>query len=221
MSPLSERVAAYHPCVTAAPTNMLALFLRLLAYAAAQMGVLYLHLRMTTDAADVAGAKAWLAEGQTLEWIQVGILAAALLLLLSIPKPLGAFTWILVAALVATLAREMDAALSDWLWKNAHRTFMIAMAVVAVFFVWRGWSMLSTEISAFMRRPSFWLMFLGFTLVIIYALVLGQNAMWLERSAAGWDRVTKRFVEEGLEMCGYLWILFGALEERLARRTPA
>ena len=61
-------------------------------------------------------------------------------------------------------------------------------------------------------------MLFGFTLVVLYGLVLGQTDVWLPNSAAGFDRINKRFVEEGLEFSGYVWVLFGAFEMFLAGR---
>ena len=187
--------------------------------AAASFGLLALHLARSTPPTDEAAARAWLAEGAVIEWLQVGLLVAALLIVWAGRGPLRAF---LALALLATLARELDALLGDLLWKDAHRAVMVVAAVAAAWVALRPQHRFHAQIETFVRTPAFWPMALGTLLVVCCALLLGQNAMWLEASAPGLDRITKRFVEEGLEATGYLWILHGTWEWQLAgRRAPA
>lgn len=196
------------------------LLLRVGLYGALQLGLMYLHLRRTTDGGTEASARAWLAEGGTIEWLQVAVLALALVVMVIGPARRGTLGVILALALLATIARELDATLTATLWKNAHRAIMIALGIAAAALALWPRGRLHEQLGRFLGSPAFWLMGFGLALVVIYALILGQNTMWLPHSAPGFDRITKRFVEEGLELSGYVWILFGALELAWAARGP-
>lgn len=197
------------------------LLLRAVLYTAAQMAIMGLHLRMTTDPGTEEAARAWLAEGATIEWLQVGVLCAAFVLFVAGPARRGTLGVIFALAVLATLAREFDAILEDVLWEDAHRVFMIVLGLIAAAVALRPKGRLHLQLQDFIGSSAFWLMLFGFTLVVIHGLVLGQTTVWLPNSAQGFDRINKRFVEEGLELCGYVWVLFGAFEMVLAVRRSS
>ena len=194
------------------------LLLRAVLYTAAQMAIMGLHLRMTTEPGTEEAARAWLAEGATIEWLQIATLSAAFLVLALGPARRGTLGIILALTVLATMAREFDALLEDVLWEDSHRPIMIALGLVAAALALWPKGNLHVQLREFIGSAAFWLMLFGFTLVVIYGLVLGQTTVWLPNSATGFDRINKRFVEEGLEWSGYVWVLFGALEMWLATR---
>lgn len=195
-----------------------ALALRITLYAALQLGGLVLHLHMSTRPGE---ARTWLAEGGTLEWTHVSSLSAALLFTLLARGPLRAF---LACLVLAALARELDEVLQVNLGRLAHRVVMAVCLAGAAWLALRPRSPFPEHARAFIGTPAFWLMAFGTTAVALQALVLGQTSMWETSSAPGYDRINKRFVEEGMEGSGFLWILFGTFEAWLAarhlRRSP-
>jgi len=208
---------AYDPAVEPHPwaPHPWALSLRLFLYAALQLGGLVLHLHLTTRSGE---ARTWLAEGGALEWTHVSSLSAALLFTLLARGPLRAF---LACLLLAALARELDEVVQLHLGRLAHRVVMAVCLAAAAWIALKPGNRFPEHARAFIGTPAFWLMAFGTIAVTLQALVLGQTSMWTVTSAPGYDRINKRFVEEGMEASGFLWILFGAFEVWLAaRRGP-
>ncbi len=193
--------------------NPWALSLRLVLYAVLQLGGLVLHLHMSTRPGE---ARTWLAEGGALEWTHVSSLSAALLFTLLARGPLRAF---LACLVLAALARELDEVLQVNLGRLAHRGVMAACLAGAAWVALRPRNRFPAHARAFIGTPAFWLMAFGTIAVALQALVLGQTSMWETSSAPGYDRINKRFVEEGMEGSGFLWILFGTFEAWLASRS--
>ena len=63
-------------------------------------------------------------------------------------------------------------------------------------------------------------MLFGAALLLGYAQAFGDRELF-RMLAPEQTRAAKRFVEEGLEMLGYLWLLFAAVEERWSTRASA
>lgn len=194
------------------------LLLRAALYAGLQGLVMVIHWRQTSDPGTEEAARAWLAEGATIEWLQIAVLSAAALVLAFGPARRGTLGIILVLAILATMAREFDAVLEELLWEDSHRVFMIVFGLAAAGLALWPKGKLHLQLQTFIGSNAFWLMLFGFVLVVIYGLVLGQTNVWLPNSKTGFDRINKRFVEEGLELCGYVWVLCGAIEMFLATR---
>ncbi|MHC4844641.1 MAG: hypothetical protein ACYTCU_00615 [Planctomycetota bacterium] len=150
----------------------------------------------------------------TVEWMQVGMLAAAAALLGS-----GRSALHRALALCATIAvfRELDGFLADHVRPGSHGVAMGLVGVVLVLHAWRARERLGAEATAFFRRPGFVLMACGFVAVAVMAQLLGQRDLWHELSRPHLLGASKRVVEEGLEGAGYLMVLAGAVEERLFR----
>jgi hypothetical protein len=69
------------------------------------------------------------------------------------------------------------------------------------------------EVRSFVHRRSFLLFLLGGGIIVGWAQVLSQGAIWSSEA--------DRLVEEALEAAGYFFILCGVFEEALAMRAPA
>lgn len=204
------------------PPNPWWLLLRAVLYAGLQGAVMVIHWRQTSEPGTEEAARAWLAEGATIEWLQIAVLGTTAFVLALGPARRGTLGVIFVLAILATMAREFDAVLEDLLWEDSHRVFMIVFGLVAGGLALWPKGKLHEQLETFIGTTAFWLMLFGFVLVVIYGLVLGQTNVWLPNSATGFDRINKRFVEEGLELCGYVWVLCGAFELFLAgRRTQS
>ncbi len=216
-----RRHAAYHPAMPTPAPNPWWLLVRAGLYVVAQFGLMYVHLKQTTVPGTEEAARAWLAEGATIEWLQIGALTTTLGVLLLGPARRGTLGIILALTVLATMAREFDALLKDHLWEDAHRIIMFGLGIVAGALALWPKGKLHLQLQDFLGSSAFWLMLFGFTLVVLYGLVLGQTDVWLPNSVTGFDRINKRFVEEGLEFSGYVWVLFGAFELLLAGRRQA
>ncbi|MHC5009448.1 MAG: hypothetical protein ACYTG6_00680 [Planctomycetota bacterium] len=188
--------------------------LRLLAYVVVQAVALLAYLyAMANVGAD--GANAFLNEGGPMEWIEVAILGLGALVLL------GAFRAgepilhrLLFLLVIMALARELDGVLEGNFFRKAHRWIMVPVAVALVAWAARRRRAVVPQVLAFLTRPAFAYFVFGALLAMLYAQFLGQTFVW-RSLAEDMQESAKRFVEEGLEAAGYLWILCGVLEERV------
>jgi hypothetical protein len=109
-------------------------------------------------------------------------------------------------------ARELDNFTLE-LGSRAGYLLMAALPVawgVSVFV--RARERLFAQLSAFSRTPGFSLSLAGFLIVVVYAQILGQKALWMAVLSLDVYRPVKELVEESSELLGYLLILFGAAE---------
>lgn len=164
-----------------------------------------------------------LRENRWLEWIQIGLLLVTALL------GAGAFASgqpvlhrLLVLAAVFAMCRELDSFLEDLAFDGLHTMLMGAVLIAMAAVAWPGRDELRRAVPEFLKRPGFYMMFFGLMLVAIYAQIFGQRGVW-ELLAPDDTSEAKRFVEEGLELAGYLLIGCGVFEERFfgARRVKA
>lgn len=68
------------------------------------------------------------------------------------------------------------------------------------------------QLAAFSRTSGFSLLLAGFLIVVVYAQILGQKALWMQVLPVDIYRPVKELVEESSELLGYLLMLFGAAE---------
>ncbi len=164
-----------------------------------------------------------LRENRWLEWIQIGLLLVTALL------GAGAFASgqpvlhrLLVFAALFAMCRELDSFLEDLAFDGFHTMLMGAVSIAMAAVAWPGRDELRIAIPEFLNRPGFYMMFFGLMLVAVYAQIFGQRGAW-ELLAPDDTSEAKRFVEEGLELAGYLLIGCGVFEERFfgARRAKA
>lgn len=167
------------------------------------------------------GGVALYEEGGLVEWGQFLALAAIgtgfLTLARRYPASRGVYALLAVAALF-TIERELNyfpALRESWCLILKH-TAQIALIGGVCF--WQRQSIVA-QFDAFTRRPTFLMLILGFLLVTVWAQVLGQGVAW--RSLYADPILGKRYLEEQLELGGYLLILFGLVEEIWHLRLPA
>jgi hypothetical protein len=194
------------------------LLLRLAAYLAIQGVVIALYaeavMRAGVNALGGIEVPQLLDENAIVEWTQAGVLACIWIL------GLGAFrrgepTIHRVLALLAVFAmfRELDALLKDLMFDRAHHGFMWVTFFAIMTTIWLGRHNFLSELPGFLTRPGFPFMFWGILLVVLYAQIMGQRGLW--RFLAPNDvSAAKRFVEEGLELMGYVNVALGFVEER-------
>jgi hypothetical protein len=74
------------------------------------------------------------------------------------------------------------------------------------------------QLAAFSRTSGFSLSLAGFLIVVVYAQILGQKALWMAVLSPDVYRPVKEIVEESSELLGYLLMLFGAAEAAVGDR---
>lgn len=155
-----------------------------------------------------------LRENGFLEFIQIGILVLiALMCVSAFGKNRPALHRLLFLCAIIGIFRELDSFLESALFENAHTLHMLAGVVILVSVAFRNRAELRLDIPEFILRPGFFLMLAGFTMIAVYAQILGQRDAWVIL-APDLTSETKRFIEEGIEFMGYIVIAFGIVEER-------
>ncbi|MBI3736928.1 hypothetical protein HY256_10500 [Candidatus Sumerlaeota bacterium] len=162
-----------------------------------------------------------LKEDRWLEWSQVGVLTLGIVLML------GAFrrgqpplhTILALLPMLAVL-RELDSFAEEYVFNDAHLVAMLLPAGGICWILWSARDNLRREIPAFVSRPGFFLMLMGSAFVILYAQLLGRRDIWKFLANPRMLSQSKRFIEEGLELMGYVVILCGLFEERFFGARP-
>lgn len=124
----------------------------------------------------------------------------------------------LSALSLAACARELD----NFTLELGSRAGYLVLALLPV--VWgisvaaRARGRLFDQLSAFSRTSGFSLSLAGFLIVVVYAQILGQKALWMAVLSPDVYRPVKEIVEESSELLGYLLMLFGAAEAAVGDR---
>ena len=198
------------------------LTVRLVAYFSLQLLVLGVYNRLTRWAA-IRGKDElywWFGEHGFVEWTQFSLLLGSSVLCWGAFWQGGAVFRILALATLFAAVREIHHLLQGIFFGNVDKILFANITLATVWVAWRGREELAASIPGLLRRPGFYFMFFGLALVTVYAQVLGDHDTWASLVAiapipANESGRAWRFVEEGLELMGYLLIAIGVLEERL------
>ena len=125
-----------------------------------------------------------------------------------------------VAALCAALGvvRELDACLDHLLYKGAYKVPAALLGAIALRRVWQAGERLPSQLARFAAQPSFAIAAVGALVVLVYAQIVGQKAVWMTVMGADYIRPVKDAAEELEELLGYLLICVGALDAYLTAR---
>lgn len=124
----------------------------------------------------------------------------------------------LSALSLTACARELD----NFTLELGSRAGYLGIALLPV-----GWGLsvaarargrLLEQLAAFSRTSGFSLSLAGFLIVVVYAQILGQKALWMAVLSPDVYRPVKEIVEESSELLGYLLMLFGAAEAAVGDR---
>lgn len=124
----------------------------------------------------------------------------------------------LSALSLTACARELD----NFTLELGSRAGYLGIAALPV--VWglsvaiRARGRLLDQLAAFSRTSGFSLSLAGFLIVVVYAQLLGQKALWMAVLSPDVYRPVKEIVEESSELLGYLLMLFGAAEAAVGDR---
>ncbi len=152
-------------------------------------------------------------EGGPLEWLQVAVVAATAGLLLW--RGAATVTRLFGLLMLAVLVRELDNELTHALLPEAHWPMVALVLAAAARLAWVHREGLFAGVSAFTRSPALAPALFGLVLVLGYAQEFGQREVWFALAGPR-NSAAKRFVEEGLELLGHLWLLLAAVEARLS-----
>jgi hypothetical protein len=200
------------------------LYLRLPVYIALQAFVLalyaYASIRIGKGEMGDLTLERFLRENGVVEGFQIALIGISMLALTGCLRASQPATHRLMLMLLGIpLLREMDALAEQVAVTDAHHVPIAMLTLATLLMAWFTRRRLLAELPGLIRRPGFYFMLFGLLLIAFYAQILGQRDVWRELSLER-TSVAKRFVEEGLEMMGYLCILMGITEERLFRSEP-
>lgn len=149
---------------------------------------------------------------ETVQLIVLGLIASACLsFALASREFRGVYSLLLVAALFAA-ERELNYHLvlrETWSVIVKHSLQVVLIGGT----IWISRRTIAGQFSRLAARPSFLLLISGFVLVTFWAQILGQRGLWRSLYTVEW--MGKLFIEEQLELAGYLLVLFGVVEEGL------
>jgi hypothetical protein len=188
----------------------------------------FLILRFLVYAALVAGTFEWMVMAvhtHDLHWLMrddgpvemtqlaAALLTAILFFLLSRRSPRSADLLRFFSALsLIACARELD----NFSLEMGSRPAYIFVAMLplgwALATLWQARRTIFGQLVAFSRTSAFALLLAGFLIVVVFAQILGQKALWMTVLPIDIYRPVKELVEESCELLGYLLMLFGAAE---------
>jgi hypothetical protein len=195
---------------------------------------LFLLARFVVYAALVAGAFEWMVlavRSHDAHWLMrddgpveiaqllAAIFTALLYWVLSRESRRSADLFGFLSALSLTAcARELD----NFTLQLGSRAGYLLIAAAPVLWglsiVARARGRLFEQLAAFSRSSGFSLSLAGFLIVVVYAQILGQKALWMAVLSPDVYRPVKEIVEESSELLGYLLMLFGAAEAAVGDR---
>ena len=114
--------------------------------------------------------------------------------------------------------REWDAVFDDishGAWKY------IAIPTAIGFTLWalrEGLQKVFDDLAEFMSSKSYDIIVAGLIIVLVVSRMLGSKAIWMLMSGPDFKYVFKTFIEEGMELLGYMVIFAGSVRYYLERR---
>ena len=126
---------------------------------------------------------------------------------------------LLVAGFFACMwIREWDAVF-DEIFHGAWKYFAIPTAIGFTFWALReGLQKVFDDLAEFMSSKSYDIIVAGLIIVLVVSRMLGSKAIWMLMSGPDFKYVFKTFIEEGMELLGYMVIFAGSVRYYLERR---
>ena len=114
--------------------------------------------------------------------------------------------------------REWDAVF-DEIFHGAWKYFAIPTAIGFTFWALReGLKKVWDDLAEFMGSKSYDIIVAGLIIVLVVSRMLGIKAIWMLMSGPDFKYVFKTFIEEGVELLGYMVIFAGSVRYYLERR---
>lgn len=120
--------------------------------------------------------------------------------------------------LLCMFIREWDAVF-DALFHGAWKYFAIPIAVIFTYLgIRKGLNSAVGDLEEFIKSKSYDIVVLGLIIVLVVSRVFGSKSIWLLMSGPDFKYVFKSFIEEGVELLGYMVIFVGSVRYYLENR---
>ena len=114
--------------------------------------------------------------------------------------------------------REWDAVFDD-IFHGAWKYIAIPTAIGFTFWALReGLQKVFDDLAEFMSSKSYDIIVAGLIIVLVVSRMLGSKAIWMLMSGPDFKYVFKTFIEEGMELLGYMVIFAGSVRYYLESR---
>lgn len=118
----------------------------------------------------------------------------------------------LFAFIFASLIREQDALLDEFVFDGAWQTGAFGVLGVATFLIFRNYRLFLANVNDFVSKFSFGILLSGILTTYIFARLYGRKVFWMTVMEQEYIRDVKNVSEESLELFGYGLILVGTIE---------
>lgn len=126
---------------------------------------------------------------------------------------------LLVAGFFACMwIREWDGVFDD-IFHGAWKYIAIPTAIGFTYFALReGLQKVWDDLAGFMKSKSYDIVVSGLIVVLVVSRLLGNRTIWMLMSGPDFKYVFKTFIEEGVELLGYMVIFAGAVHYYINNR---
>ena len=153
------------------------------------------------------------------EDLQETLLLFSSIIFIYLAKKKNARGLLLVAGFFACMwIREWDAVFDD-IFHGAWKYIAIPTAIGFMLWALReGLQKVWDDLAEFMRSKSYDIIVAGLIIVLVVSRLLGNRAVWMLMSGPDFKYVFKTFIEEGVELLGYMVIFAGSVRYYLESR---
>ena len=153
------------------------------------------------------------------EDLQETLLLFSSIIFIYLAKKKNARGLLLVAGFFACMCiREWDAVFDD-IFHGAWKYIAIPTAIGFMLWALReGLQKVWDDLAEFMRSKSYDIIVAGLIIVLVVSRLLGNRAVWMLMSGPDFKYVFKTFIEEGVELLGYMVIFAGSVKYYLESR---
>lgn len=153
------------------------------------------------------------------ENLQETLLLFSSIIFIYLAKKKNARGLLLVAGFFACMfIREWDAVFDD-IFHGAWKYVAIPTAVGFTYCALKeGLQKVWDDLADFMSSKSYDIIVTGLIIVLVVSRMLGSKAIWMLMSGPDFKYVFKTFIEEGMELLGYMVIFAGSVRYYLERR---
>jgi len=128
------------------------------------------------------------------------------------------FHVLLIMPMIAA-TRELDNLLEVQIYRGTWEAVVLILCIYMVFQAIRHSEAVTAQALEYSRSQAFVYLVVGFFVVCVFARIIGQQSLWRTLLKENHHRAVGGFVEEILELLGYMIICIGAFESRLLCRN--
>jgi len=132
--------------------------------------------------------------------------------------PNRSFALLMSGVAALALCREFDF-LCDCVFDGCWKIPAMMVFIGFGYLVYRYKDNFICDAAEFIKRPESGILLCGFLTVFVFSRLFGCKILWESVMADGYIRCVKNAAEEGLELLGYLFIAFAAVEYYLFKKN--